>query len=244
MTVSTPDQAAILAAASFEAMPAAAHGAARPPGHHLQAVVDLDHLLDERGLVGGAGVGGEESGRVGEQDQEVGRHQVGHQRGQPVVVAEADLVVRGGVVLVHHRDHTELEEPGQGLAGVQVLLAVDEVEGGEQDLTRRPGRGRPGRRRRPASAGAGPRPTRPAGWPGRSAAGPRSAPPIRRRWLRSSPGPRCARPPAPGRCRRSASRWRRRRHPRRRPSPTTIRSWPRRSGAAPGRGSVAGRRPS
>ena len=55
MTVSTPDHAAILAAASFERHPPAAHPAARAPGHALELVVDLDHLLDERGLGGPCG---------------------------------------------------------------------------------------------------------------------------------------------------------------------------------------------
>ena len=62
------------------------------------------------------------------------RDQMGHQGGQPVVVPEADLVVGDGVVLVDHRDHAQLEQPGQGLAGVEVLLPVDEVERGQQHL--------------------------------------------------------------------------------------------------------------
>ena len=98
----------------------------------------------------GAGVGGEQPGGVGEQHEQVGGHQMGDQRGQPVVVAEADLVVGGGVVLVHDGHHAELEQAGQRLAGVEVLLAVDEVERGQQHLAhgqaRRPRR----RRRRPA----------------------------------------------------------------------------------------------
>ena len=50
------------------------------------------------------GVGGEQAGRVGEQHQQVGADQVGDERGQAVVVAEADLVVGDGVVLVDDRD--------------------------------------------------------------------------------------------------------------------------------------------
>ena len=49
MTVRTPDQAAILAAASFEAMPPLPPAAAGAAGHGLELVVDLDDLLDERG---------------------------------------------------------------------------------------------------------------------------------------------------------------------------------------------------
>ena len=38
----------------------------------------------------------------------IGGQQMGDQSGQPVVVAEADLVVGDGVVLVHDRHHPEL----------------------------------------------------------------------------------------------------------------------------------------
>ena len=127
----------------------AADDAARAPGHELELVVDLDHLLDERRLGGGTRVGGEQPGGVGEQDEQVGGDQVGDQRGQPVVVPEPDLVVGGGVVLVDHRHDAQLEQPGQGLAGVEVLLAVDEVERRQQDLAHRQGAcGRRRRRRR------------------------------------------------------------------------------------------------
>jgi hypothetical protein len=60
---------------------------------------------------------------------------VGGQRGQAVVVPEADLVVGDGVVLVHHRHDTQLEQARQGLAGVEILLAVHEVKGRQQHLT-------------------------------------------------------------------------------------------------------------
>ena len=97
-------------------------------------------MSDASAVVRGSAV--EQPGGVGEQDEQIGGDQVGDQGGQPVVVAEADLVVGGGVVLVDHRDHAQLEQPGQGLAGVQVLLAVDEVERGEQDLAHgQPARG-------------------------------------------------------------------------------------------------------
>ena len=68
-----------------------------------------------------AGIGGEQPGGVGEQHEQVGAHEVRHQRGEPVVVAVADLVVGDGVVLVDHRDDPEVEQPAQRLAGVQVL---------------------------------------------------------------------------------------------------------------------------
>ena len=59
---------------------------------------------------------------------------MGDQGGQSVVVAEADLLVGHRVVLVDHRDHAQLQEAPEGLAGVEVLAAVHEVERGEQHL--------------------------------------------------------------------------------------------------------------
>ena len=56
-------------------------------------------------------------GRVGEQHEQVGGEQVGDERGQAVVVAEADLVVGDGVVLVDDRHHAELEQPAERAPG-------------------------------------------------------------------------------------------------------------------------------
>ena len=55
---------------------------------------------------------------------------------QPVVVAETDLVVGDGVVLVHYRDHTELQQARERVTGVQVTLAVGEIEGRQEHLAR------------------------------------------------------------------------------------------------------------
>ena len=82
MTARTPDQAAILAAVTLEAMPPLPRPLPVEPGQGLDLLVDLDDLLDERGRLVQAGIGGEQAGRVGEQDQQVGAQQVGHQRGR------------------------------------------------------------------------------------------------------------------------------------------------------------------
>ena len=123
MTARTPDHAAILAAASFEAMPPLPRAEPGAAGQRLEGVVDLDDLLDQRRRGVEAGIGGEQAGGVGEQDQQVGVEQVGHEGGEAVVVAEADLVVGDGVVLVDDRYDAELEQPVEGPPGVQVLLA-------------------------------------------------------------------------------------------------------------------------
>ncbi len=98
-------------------------------------MVDGHDLLDQRGIRFDLRVTGEQAGGVGEQHQEVGAEQVRDQGGQPVVVAETNLVVGDGVVFVDDRDDTKAEKDRQGLAGVQVLVAMDEVEGSQQHLT-------------------------------------------------------------------------------------------------------------
>jgi len=53
-----------------------------------------------------------------------------------VVVTEADLVVRDGIVLVHDGHAAELEQPFEGLARVEILPPVDEVVRNQQNLSR------------------------------------------------------------------------------------------------------------
>ncbi len=212
MTARTPDQAAILAAASFDAMPPLPRSLPTPPAMRLQGVVDLDDLLDERRLGVEAGVAGEQARLVGQQHQQVGADQVGDEGGHAVVVAEADLVVGDGVVLVDDGHDAELEQARQRRPGVEVLLAHHEVEGRQQHLAAdQPALGeRP--RRTPASGGSARRPTPPAASP-RRGAGPRTSrgPADPRRWRRSSPSRPGGRPGAGARPRRRTCRWPRRR---------------------------------
>ena len=81
-------------------------------------MVDLHDLLDQGRFAVQAGIGGEQPGSVGQQDQRGGSHQVGHQGGNAVVVAEPDLVVGNSVVLVHNRHDPQLQQAGQGATGV------------------------------------------------------------------------------------------------------------------------------
>ena len=143
---------------------------------------------------GRPGLAGVEPVDVGEQDERVGVHQVGDQRGQPVVVAEPDLVGGHGVVLVDDRDDAELEQPVERAVGVAVVPAPVQVVGGEQHLP--DAQAVPGERRRRSArpAAAARRSRRPAGWRGR--AGGRSARAGRcpRRWRRTRPGRPAGRP--------------------------------------------------
>ncbi len=84
---------------------------------------------------------------VGEQHERVGVDEMGHEGGEPVVVAEADLARRDGVVLVDDGHDAEVEQPLEGAAGVGVVGPTRHVVGGEQHLPtvmswpRRPGVG-------------------------------------------------------------------------------------------------------
>ena len=71
---------------------------------------------------------------VREQQQRVRADQVGEQRGQPVVVAEPDVVGGDGVVLVDHRYDAQAQQPVHRPPGVAVVLLPDQVVGGQQHL--------------------------------------------------------------------------------------------------------------
>ena len=73
---------------------------------------------------------------VGQQDQQPRLEQQRDLGGEEVVVAEADLVGRGGVVLVDHRHHPPLDQPPQRLAGVEVVGPGGDVGSGQQHLGR------------------------------------------------------------------------------------------------------------
>ena len=101
----------------------------------------------------------EEALDVGEEHQQVGVDEMGHQRSEPVIVTEPDLVGGDGVVLVHDRHHTEIEQGTQRAVRVAVVAAPDHVVRSEQHLADRqamPGerRGVPGQEQPLAHAGA------------------------------------------------------------------------------------------
>ena len=53
-------------------------------------------------------IGGVQAVDVGQQHELVGLHHLGHARGESIIVTEADLGSRHGVVLVDHRDAAEV----------------------------------------------------------------------------------------------------------------------------------------
>ena len=66
--------------------------------------------LDEPRVGVQARIGGVQAVDVGQQDQLVGGDQHRDLRREEVVVAEGDLIGRGRVVLVDHRQHPPLEQ--------------------------------------------------------------------------------------------------------------------------------------
>ena len=73
---------------------------------------------------------------VGEQHQQVGAHHGRDARGQPVIVAIADLGGRDRVVLVDDRHRLHLEQRRDGGARVEIAAALLGVAERHQDLAR------------------------------------------------------------------------------------------------------------
>ena len=134
MTTWEPDHTAIFAAASFEDMPPRLVQLAAPPARSSssRSISVTSSIKVASASCRGSALS---SPAVSVSSTRTSApQQVGDEGRKAVVVPEADLVVRDGVVLVHDRDDTELQQPGEGCSGVQVALAVGEVERGEQDL--------------------------------------------------------------------------------------------------------------
>ena len=81
-----------------------------------------------------AGIEVVEPVHVRQQDQRAGPDHVRDQGGQPVVVAKPDLVGGDRVVLVHHGQDAQFEQPVQGPLRVAVVRAAHQVVRGQQDL--------------------------------------------------------------------------------------------------------------
>ena len=79
---------------------------------------------------------------VREDDHKVGLDEARHERRERVVVAEADLLDRHGVVLVHHGHHAQLQKARERVARVQVGTAVRRVATREQHDRRHDAMGR------------------------------------------------------------------------------------------------------
>ena len=133
-TTGTPACAAMSAASTLVAMPPVPTPLrlAEPRVTAARSAGPV-HGVDQPGRPG-ARVAVVDAVDVGEQDQRVGPGDVRDQRGQPVVVAEPDLLGGDRVVLVHDRQRAERQQPLHGLLGVAVVAAPGQVVGGQQHL--------------------------------------------------------------------------------------------------------------
>ena len=77
---------------------------------------------------------GIEAINIREQDQLLGFNGGGHQRREGVVVAEAQLRRRKGIVLVDHRQHPPAQQLPQGARSVLIPTAIGQVGAGQQHL--------------------------------------------------------------------------------------------------------------
>ena len=111
MTARTPDHAAILAAASLLAIPPLPRAVPAPPAIASSAasISTISSMSDAASSTRGSAVNTPEVSVSS--TSSVGAHEVGHEGGEAVVVAVADLVVGHGVVLVDHRDDPEVHQP-------------------------------------------------------------------------------------------------------------------------------------
>ena len=134
MTMCAPAAVAIRAASILVRMPPRDSSDAAAARHRL----DLRrHALDNGkeprvGVVGRRGV--VEAGDVGQQDQQVRARHGGDARGEPVVVAIADLAGGDRVVLVDDRNRAHRHEATQRRAGVEISTPLLGVLQGQEHL--------------------------------------------------------------------------------------------------------------
>ena len=83
------------------------------------------------------GVGGVKPIGVGQDNQQVGVNQVGHQRRQAIVISEnlANFIYRDYIVFVQDGHYVQRQEGHQSVTDVQVRLPVGQVVDREQRLS-------------------------------------------------------------------------------------------------------------
>ncbi len=113
---------------------AGADAAARATRHRFQRGFAGLGMRNEFGLGILARIRVVQATLVGQDDQRVGFDQVGDQRAQRVVVAQADFIGHDGVVFVHDGHDAQTQQRKQGAARVQIAVTVGQVFVGQQDL--------------------------------------------------------------------------------------------------------------
>ena len=72
---------------------------------------------------------------VAQQHKSVGVDQMRHQRSEPIIVTESDLMRGNRVVLIDDWHHAELKQATEGAVRVAIVRVAGHVVGREQDLT-------------------------------------------------------------------------------------------------------------
>lgn len=76
---------------------------------------------------------------ISQDHQQISLDQISHQRGQRIVVTEADFVRDHRVIFIDDRDHAQFHQRTQGAAGIEVAFAIRQIVMGQQDLRGMPG---------------------------------------------------------------------------------------------------------
>ena len=92
------------------------------------------HIRDEPRARIAPGIGAVQPIHVRQQHQAIRADHLRDPRGQPVVVAVANLCRRDGVVLVDHGNRAEAQQRAEGIAGIQIAPALLGVAERQQNL--------------------------------------------------------------------------------------------------------------
>ena len=115
--------------------PSRAKAGPRASCHGRDASVNLAHTVNELCAGVSLRISRVEPVHVREDHVQVCRDEPGHNGAKHVVVSKGELGHGDGVVLVDNRHGTELDETHQGVARVEVRLAIHNVAAREQDLS-------------------------------------------------------------------------------------------------------------
>ena len=104
--------------------------------HRIERRISRATFADQLRARVEAGIGAEQTGLIGQDDQQLRLHQVGDQPGQRIVVTESNLVRGDRVVLVHDRHHIVSQQHAEGAARIEVAPPVRHILVGQEDLRR------------------------------------------------------------------------------------------------------------
>ena len=105
------------------------------PLFELVQLPGVANIRDRFGIGINPRIGGIKAVNIREQDQLLRFNSGGHQSRKGVVVAEAQLRRREGIVLVDHRQHPPAQQLPQGARSVLIATAIGQIGAGQQHLS-------------------------------------------------------------------------------------------------------------